>query len=102
MDAAAEAQAAMHELLSYEFVCKVDEIPEGSRRCLLLPSSQRSVMLIHLKGQIYCMDQACYRTSTCCILCMSLSFYLLEYTNACVVCGSVCFLRRPRWSIDKR
>uniref|UniRef100_K3WGZ5 Rieske domain-containing protein n=1 Tax=Globisporangium ultimum (strain ATCC 200006 / CBS 805.95 / DAOM BR144) TaxID=431595 RepID=K3WGZ5_GLOUD len=58
--AAAEAQAALHELLSYEFVCKADEIPEGSRHCVLLPSSKRSVMLLHIKGQIYCMDQACY------------------------------------------
>lgn len=66
--ATAEALEAMQKLLSYELVCKVDEIPEGSRRCVQLPSSNRSVMLLHIKGQIYCMDQACYRTSPlrCC------------------------------------
>ncbi|GLD93701.1 hypothetical protein PINS_up002306 [Pythium insidiosum] len=54
------AQAALHELLSFEFVCKAAELPEGSRRCLLLPSSQRSVLLFNLGGQIHCIDQTCY------------------------------------------
>lgn len=56
-----EALAAARALLTFEFVCKLEELPEGARRCVLLPSSKRSVMLLNLRGQIYCMDQACYR-----------------------------------------
>lgn len=71
--AAAQAQAAVDELLSFEFVCKLHEIPDGGRRCVLLPSSKRSVMLLHLNGQLYCMDQACYRTYTYTCILSSLS-----------------------------
>lgn len=60
-DPAAEALAAARALLTFEFACKLSDLPEGARRCVQLPSSKRSVMLLNLRGQIYCMDQACYR-----------------------------------------
>lgn len=52
---------AMDDLLTYEFVCTLEEVPEGSRKCTLLPSSERSVLLLNVDGEIHCMDQACYR-----------------------------------------
>lgn len=51
----------MDDLLTYEFVCTLEEVPEGSRKCTLLPSSERSVLLLNVDGEIHCMDQACYR-----------------------------------------
>jgi nitrite reductase/ring-hydroxylating ferredoxin subunit len=50
------------DLLTFEFVCKLSELPSGSKRCVELPTSHRSVMLLNVRGQVYCMDQACYRT----------------------------------------
>jgi hypothetical protein len=47
----------------YERVCALSELPPGARRCLQLPSSGRVVMLLNVRGTIYCMDQACYRAS---------------------------------------
>lgn len=52
---------AMDEVLEYEFVCTLDDVPESSRKCMLLPSSKRSVLLLNIDGEIHCMDQACYR-----------------------------------------
>lgn len=61
MATTATADDATAQLLTYELVCKLSELPPGGRRCVLLPSSQRSVMLLNVRGQVYCMDQACYR-----------------------------------------
>ncbi|DAZ93128.1 TPA: hypothetical protein N0F65_009704 [Lagenidium giganteum] len=58
--AAAAAAAAINELLQFEYVCKLRDVPEGSRRCFQLPSSGRSLLIINLRGQIYCLDQTCY------------------------------------------
>ncbi|TMW64241.1 hypothetical protein Poli38472_012863 [Pythium oligandrum] len=60
MDSRQEAAAALDALLSYEYVCKLEDVPDGTRRCFLLPSSQRSILLINLKGQVFCIDQTCY------------------------------------------
>ncbi|RMX67503.1 hypothetical protein DD238_001274 [Peronospora effusa] len=49
------------DLLTYEFVCKLSEVPLGSKKCVELPTSHRSVMLLNLRGKVFCMDQACYR-----------------------------------------
>ncbi|RLN83430.1 hypothetical protein BBJ28_00021124 [Nothophytophthora sp. Chile5] len=51
---------ALQELLAYEFACKLRDLPPGSKKCVQLPSSERSVMLLNIRGQVYCMDQACY------------------------------------------
>ncbi|KAF1777902.1 Rieske [2Fe-2S] iron-sulfur domain [Phytophthora cactorum] len=48
------------DLLTYEFVCKQSELPPGSKKCVELPTSHRSVMLVNIRGQVFCMDQACY------------------------------------------
>ncbi|KAI9915678.1 hypothetical protein PsorP6_007784 [Peronosclerospora sorghi] len=48
------------ELLTYTFVCKLSELPHGSKKCITLPGSQRSVMLLNVQGQVFCIDQACY------------------------------------------
>lgn len=45
---------------NYEFVCSLSELPSGTRRCLTFSSSGRSVMLINVGGQVFCIDQACY------------------------------------------
>ena len=46
----------------FEYICRLDEIEVGSKRCFYLPSSQRSVLLIHLRqGEVFCIDQTCYR-----------------------------------------
>lgn len=58
---AAPPEAPPKDLLSYELVCKLSELPVGARRCLTLPSSGRVVMLINVGGKVFCMDQACYR-----------------------------------------
>jgi nitrite reductase/ring-hydroxylating ferredoxin subunit len=58
-----QAKTAVEKLLSYEFVCKLKDIPEGSRKCMLLPSNQRSILLINLQNTLYCIDQTCYRKS---------------------------------------
>ncbi|TDH67970.1 hypothetical protein CCR75_005410 [Bremia lactucae] len=50
----------MSSELVYEFVCKLSELPPGSKSCLKLPTSQRCVMLLNVNGQVFCMDHACY------------------------------------------
>lgn len=45
----------------FERVLAAEELPPGARRCVQLPRSGRSVMLLNLRGAVYCMDQACYR-----------------------------------------
>ncbi|KAG6614127.1 Rieske domain-containing protein [Phytophthora cinnamomi] len=50
----------MADLLTFEFVCKLSELPSGSKKCVELPTSHRSVMLLNIRGQVFCMDQACY------------------------------------------
>ncbi|RLN31616.1 hypothetical protein BBJ28_00005554 [Nothophytophthora sp. Chile5] len=56
----ATATDALQELLAYEFVCKLSDLSPGAKKCVQLPSSERSVMLLNIRGQVYCMDQACY------------------------------------------
>ncbi|CEG48815.1 hypothetical protein PHYSODRAFT_505338 [Plasmopara halstedii] len=46
--------------LVYDYVCKLSELPSGSKKCFALPASQRSVMLLNIQGEVFCMDQACY------------------------------------------
>ncbi|OWZ16787.1 hypothetical protein PHMEG_0009366 [Phytophthora megakarya] len=48
------------DLLTYEFVCKLSEVPSGAKKCIELQTSHRSVMLLNTNGQVFCMDQACY------------------------------------------
>ncbi|KAF0743781.1 hypothetical protein Ae201684P_004089 [Aphanomyces euteiches] len=45
---------------AFEEVCPVADLPNNSRRCVLIPGSWRSVLLVHHRNVIYCMDQACY------------------------------------------
>ncbi|KAF1794609.1 hypothetical protein GQ600_4004 [Phytophthora cactorum] len=51
------------DLLTYEFVCKHRSCRRALKKCVELPTSHRSVMLVNIRGQVFCMDQACYRTS---------------------------------------
>ncbi|CAI5724272.1 unnamed protein product [Peronospora destructor] len=46
--------------LTYDFVCKLSQLPPGSKKCIELPTSHRSVMLLNLRGKVFCMDQGCY------------------------------------------
>ncbi|ETV68042.1 hypothetical protein H257_15812, partial [Aphanomyces astaci] len=46
--------------MTYMPVCAQADLPNNSRRCVLLPSSGRSVLLVHHQHVIYCIDQACY------------------------------------------
>nr|CCA26739.1 conserved hypothetical protein [Albugo laibachii Nc14] len=46
---------------NFEYICRLDEIEVGCKRCFYLPSSHRSVLLIHLRqGEVFCIDQTCY------------------------------------------
>jgi len=46
--------------MSFDQLLPVGDLPPNSRRCMLLPSSGRSVLLVHHSETIYCIDQACY------------------------------------------
>ncbi|CAH0478383.1 unnamed protein product [Peronospora belbahrii] len=46
--------------LVYEFVCKLSELPPGSKKCIELSITHRNVMILNLQGKVFCMDQACY------------------------------------------
>ncbi|OQS04058.1 hypothetical protein THRCLA_03666 [Thraustotheca clavata] len=45
--------------MSFSAVCTISDLPNGSRRCIVLPSG-RTVLLVHHKNVVYCIDQACY------------------------------------------
>ncbi|CCI50175.1 unnamed protein product [Albugo candida] len=46
---------------NFDYICRLDEIEVGSKRCFYLPSTQRSILLIHLRhGEVFCIDQTCY------------------------------------------
>lgn len=45
--------------MSFEPVLSASELPNNSRRCIVLPNGRR-VLLVHHKNTIYCIDQACY------------------------------------------
>ncbi|OQS00494.1 hypothetical protein ACHHYP_03447 [Achlya hypogyna] len=45
--------------MDFEAVCSVNDLPNGSRRCVVLATG-RTVLLVHHKHALYCIDQACY------------------------------------------
>ncbi|KAF0720511.1 Aste57867_230 [Aphanomyces stellatus] len=47
-------------MATFEAVCPAAELPNNGRRCVLIPSTGRSVLLVHHEHVIYCIDQACY------------------------------------------
>lgn len=73
---------------NFDYICRLDEIEVGSKRCFYLPSTQRSILLIHLRhGEVFCIDQTCYRTC-------------ISYNKHQLSCYTI--LTRSWWSSPRR